>query len=31
MVFSQYSDDTTGVITLGDKEYFTNGCFALAD
>lgn len=31
MVFSQYSDDTTGVITLDGKEYFTNGCFLLAD
>lgn len=31
MVFSQYSDDTTGVITLDGKEYFINGCFALAD
>lgn len=31
MVFSQYSDDTTGVITLDGKKYFINGCFALAD
>lgn len=31
MVFSQYSDDTTGIITLDGNEYFTNGCFALAD
>lgn len=31
MVFSQYSDDTTGIITLDGKQYFTNGCFALAD
>lgn len=31
MVFSQYSDDTTGIITLDRKEYFINGCFALAD
>lgn len=31
MVYSQYSYDTTGIITLGGKEYFTNGCFALAD
>ena len=31
MVFSQYSDDTTGVITLDGNEYFINGCFALAD
>lgn len=31
MVFSQYSYDTTGIITLGENEYFTNGCFALAD
>ena len=31
MVYSQYSYDTTGVITLGGNEYFINGCFALAD
>lgn len=31
MVFSQYSDDTTGIITLDGNEYFINGCFALAD
>lgn len=31
IVFSQYSDDTTGVITLDGKKYFINGCFALAD
>lgn len=31
IVFSQYSDDTTGIITLDGNEYFTNGCFALAD
>lgn len=31
MVFSQYSDDTTGIITLDGKKYFINGCFALAD
>ena len=31
MVFSQYSYDTTGVITLDGKKYFINGCFALAD
>lgn len=31
IVFSQYSDDTTGVITLDGNEYFINGCFALAD
>ena len=31
MVYSQYSDDTTGVITLDGKKYFINGCFALAD
>jgi hypothetical protein len=31
MVYSQYSYDTTGIITLGGNEYFTNGCFALAD
>ncbi len=31
MVFSQYSYDTTGIITLGGNEYFTNGCFLLAD
>lgn len=31
MVFSQYSYDTTGVITLDGKEYFINGCLALAD
>ena len=29
--YSQYSYDTTGIITLDDKQYFTNGCFALAD
>lgn len=29
--YSQYSDDTTGIITLDGNEYFTNGCFALAD
>lgn len=31
MVYSQYSYDTTGIITLGGNEYFINGCFALAD
>lgn len=31
MVFSQYSDDTTGIITLDGNKYFINGCFALAD
>lgn len=31
MVYSQYSYDTTGVITLDGDEYFINGCFALAD
>lgn len=31
MVFSQYSDDTTGIISIGGKDYFTNGCFLLAD
>lgn len=31
IVFSQYSDDTTGIITLDGNEYFINGCFALAD
>lgn len=31
MVFSQYSDDTTGIITLDGNEYFINGCFLLAD
>lgn len=31
MIYSQYSDDTTGIITLDGNEYFTNGCFALAD
>lgn len=31
MVYSQYSYDTTGVITLDGKKYFINGCFALAD
>lgn len=29
--YSQYLDDTTGIITLDDKEYFMNSCFALAD
>lgn len=29
--YSQYSYDTTGIITLGGNEYFTNGCFLLAD
>lgn len=31
MVYSQYSYDTTGIITLDGNEYFINGCFALAD
>ena len=31
MVYSQYSYDTTGVITLDGKQYFTNGCLARAD
>lgn len=31
LTHSEYSYDTTGKITLGDKQYFTNGCFALAD
>lgn len=31
MVFSQYSDDTTGVITFDGKKYVINGCFAIAD
>lgn len=31
MVYSQYSYDTTGKITLDGKDYFTNGCFLLAD
>ena len=31
MVYSQYSDDTTGIITLDGKKYFINGCFAVAD
>lgn len=31
MVFSQYSYDTTGIIALGGKNFFTNGCFLLAD
>ena len=31
LTHSQYSYDTTGVITLDGKDYFTNGCFALAD
>lgn len=29
--YSQYSYDTTGIITFDGKEYFINGCFALAD
>ena len=31
MGYSQYSDDTIGIITLDGKKYFINGCFALAD
>ena len=31
IIYSQYSYNTTGIITLGGKDYFTNGCFALAD
>lgn len=31
IVYSQYSYDTTGIISLGGKDYFTNGCFLLAD
>lgn len=31
MVFSQYSYDTIGIISIGGKDYFTNGCFLLAD
>ena len=31
MVYSQYSYDTTGIISIGGKDYFTNGCFLLAD
>lgn len=31
LTHSQYSYDTTGVITLDGKEYFINGCLALAD
>lgn len=31
MVYSQYSYDTTGIITLDGKQYFTNGCLAIAD
>lgn len=29
--YSQYSYDTTGKFTIDGKEYYTNGCFALAD
>lgn len=31
IIYSQYSDDTTGIISIGGKDYFTNGCFLLAD
>lgn len=31
LVNNQYSYDTTGKITLDGKQYFTNGCLALAD
>lgn len=31
LVYSQYSYDTTGKISIDGKNYFTNGCFALAD
>ena len=31
LTHSEYSYDTTGIITLDDKQYFTNGCFVLAD
>lgn len=31
IVYSQYSYDTTGIIALGGKNFFTNGCFLLAD
>lgn len=31
LTHSQYSYDTTGIITLDGNEYFINGCFALAD
>lgn len=31
MVYSQYAYDTTGIISIGGKDYFTNGCFLLAD
>ena len=31
LTHSQYSYDTTGKITLDGKDYFTNGCFLLAD
>jgi hypothetical protein len=29
--YSQYSYDTTGKFTKDGKEYYTNGCFAIAD
>lgn len=31
LTHSQYSYDTTSKITLGGKDYFINGCLALAD
>ena len=31
MVYSQYSDDIAGKFTYAGAEYYTNGCFAIAD
>lgn len=31
LTHSEYSYDTTGIISLDGKDYFTNGCLALAD